>query len=124
MDHPALATLRAQQAAWNAGDLDGYLARCADDVVYVNARGPVVGRRALRIAMTTAYPDRGAMGSLALEPLRVDGDDTEARVLLRWAVTPTGTAAGGATAPTTTGHALVILRSRDGQWWMTHDATV
>jgi len=116
MSHPALALLDSQRDAWNHGDLEGYIAACAADVVYLTARGPVFGRDALRVTMAAAYPDRAAMGTLALEVLRVDGDDAEARVVLRWSVTRAAGAVGG--------FALVVLRAVDGRWEMTHDATL
>jgi uncharacterized protein (TIGR02246 family) len=116
MSHPALALLDSQRDAWNRGDLDGYLAACAPDVVYLTARGPVFGREALGATLAAAYPDRAAMGTLALEILRVDGDATEARVVLRWSVTRAASPVGG--------FALVVLRAVKGRWEMTHDATL
>ena len=115
MRHPALDVLDAQRDAWNRGDLDGYLAGCAADVVYVTARGPVFGRAALAATMAAAYPNRAAMGTLWLDVLNFDADSSTAHVVLRWRVTrdaPVG------------GHALVVLRCADGRWEMTHDATV
>ena len=46
-EHPAIAALHAQAAAWNRGDLGGYLHWVHPDVVYVGASGPVHGREAL-----------------------------------------------------------------------------
>jgi uncharacterized protein (TIGR02246 family) len=114
--HPALALLASQQQAWNTGDLDGYVARCAPDVVYVTARGLVVGREALGEALSAAYPDREAMGRLSLEVLHLDGDAEQARVVVGWAVAREGAPASGL--------ALVVLARRDGCWWLTHDATL
>jgi uncharacterized protein (TIGR02246 family) len=118
--HPALAVLDTQREAWNAGDLEGYLAGCAPDVVYVTAKGPVYGRDALRARLTAAYPDRAAMGRLALEVLHVaeeSGQGVGVRVVLRWAVTREDGAVVG-------GYALVVLGEQDGRWVMTHDATM
>jgi uncharacterized protein (TIGR02246 family) len=117
MSHPALATLHAQRDAWNAGDLAGYLAGCAPDVVYVSARGPAFGRDALAAALAANYPDRTAMGTLTLHVLACDGDATSARVTLRWAVAREAAASVG-------GFALVVLALREGAWLLTHDATL
>lgn len=122
MPHPALVVLDQQRDAWNRGDLDGYVAACAPDVVYLNAAGACLGRAALAAALAAAYPDRSAMGALTLTVLRVDPvghpdvDGSTACVLLRWEVRAAGGGAGG--------HALVVLRREEGVWWMTHDATV
>lgn len=118
LTHPALALLDAQRDAWNAGDLEGYLAACAPDVLYVTAKGPVYGRDALRARMIAAYPDRAAMGRLTLDVLHLDADTaTEVRVVMQWRVTrDDGTAVGG--------YALVIVALHDGRWVMTHDATL
>lgn len=116
MQHPALALLERQRTAWNRGDRTGYVAACAPDVTYLNARGVVFGRDALDAALAGAYPDPAAMGALSLEVLRLDASPGEARVVLRWEVRRAGAPVGGV--------ALVILQERDGAWWMTHDATV
>lgn len=113
--HPALATLDAQRAAWNAGDLEGYLAGCAPDVVYLTHQGPVYGRDAVRARLAAAYPDRGAMGRLELDVLRVDAG-VDVHVVLRWTLVRNGPSAGG--------FALVVLGLRDGAWMLTHDATL
>ncbi|MDP2312874.1 MAG: nuclear transport factor 2 family protein [Pseudomonadota bacterium] len=115
MTHPALACLQAQQHAWNTGDLEGYLAGCAADVIYLTREGPVYGREALRARMAAAYPDRAAMGRLSLEVLHLDAT-AEVRVVLRWTVTREGPGVGG--------YALVVLAERDGEWRLTHDATL
>lgn len=122
MSHPALAVLDRQRDAWNAGDLDGYVAACAPDVVYVNAAGPCLGRDTLARTLGAAYPDRAAMGTLSLDVLRLDPfgdpetDGAVAVVTLRWEVRTAGEPKGG--------HAVVVLRRTEGAWCMTHDATV
>ena len=116
MVHPALALLHRQRDAWNAGDLDGYLASCASDIVYLTRRGPVVGRQAVRSVMAAAYPTPAAMGSLGVDVLRADVGDTCAHFLLRVRLVRAGIE--------TTGHAIVALELRNGAWCMTHDATV
>ena len=65
----------AQEAAWNKGDLDGFLAHFKDDpetlaVLGARARGLATIRNAFR----SNYPNRDAMGNL-------DYSDVEAREL-------------------------------------------
>ena len=115
--HPALALLARQEAAWNAGALEGYLAECDEEIVYLSARGLVRGRAALRTAMTAAYPDRAAMGCLALELLDWEAAPGLVTGLLRWRVSrEKGDFVGG--------HALVVLVERAGRWWLRQDATL
>jgi len=65
----------AQEAAWNRGDLDGFLSRFKDDpdtqvVLGVRARGMTT----IRNAFHTNYPNREAMGA-------IEYTDIEAREL-------------------------------------------
>lgn len=55
----------AQEAAWNKGDLDGYLAhfKDADDTVAMLA-SPTRGLSNIRAAYRLNYPNAGAMGTL------------------------------------------------------------
>lgn len=116
-EHPAGAVLARQESAWNAGDLEGYLAECDEEIVYLSARGLVRGRAALRGAMAAAYPDRAAMGFLSLELVEWELSPGMVTALLRWQVARAeGTSVGG--------HALVVLVERDGRWWLRQDATV
>ncbi len=65
----------AQQAAWNKGDLDGYVSRlkdAADTVAMLG--GPVRGLTNIRSSFHINYPNREAMGTL-------DYSDVEARAL-------------------------------------------
>ncbi len=65
----------AQEASWNRGDLEGFIARFKDDpdtqaVLGARARGMA----AIRMAFRINYPNRDAMGAL-------DYSDVEAREL-------------------------------------------
>jgi hypothetical protein len=65
------ALMLAQQAAWNAGDLDGFLAGYENgaDIVFASAAGTHVGFDSLRQRYRDRYPDRDAMGRLAFDDL-------------------------------------------------------
>lgn len=109
------ALLQAQVDAWNTGDIPGFCALCAEDVVYVNAAGVHRGRAATEAAYLARYPDRAAMGrlSLALASLDVSGD--RATALVQWRLE--------AAAATHGGWALLVLARRGDRWELTHDAT-
>ena len=65
----------AQQAAWNKGDMDGYLARLKDapDTTAMLG-GPVRGLTNIRSSFHINYPNKDSMGTL-------DYSDVEARAL-------------------------------------------
>ncbi len=121
MTHPALSLIFAQRDAWNRADLEGYLERCAEDIVYRSIRGTVRGRDALRASMRAAYPDAAAMGSLSLTTIQVEpapaAGVAELRATLLWEVVQPGGAVVG-------GYALVTLREQAGRWWLCEDSTL
>lgn len=53
------AALHASAAAWNRGDLDGFLAPYADDVVYIGSGGPVRGLNSVRERFRRVYFEAG-----------------------------------------------------------------
>ena len=65
----------AQQAAWNKGDMDGYLARLKDAAdTTAMLGGPVRGLANIRSSFHINYPNKDAMGTL-------EYSDVEARAL-------------------------------------------
>lgn len=62
-------TLAIQQSAWNAHDIESFLAHYVRDerVTFVGASGVARGFAGLRERYAKAYPDPAAMGSLSLE---------------------------------------------------------
>lgn len=55
----------AQEAAWNKGDLDGYIARYKDAPdTQAMLGGPVRGLNNIRAAFRANYPNRESMGAL------------------------------------------------------------
>ena len=118
-DQAVRALLEAQRAAWNRGDLAGYMAGYAHapELVFT-ARGQI--RRGWQETFDKYRArygsDRSTMGSLAFEivsvqPLGADG----AIVLGRWKLTDTPNAAGGV-------FSVALERTRDG-WRVVHDHT-
>jgi len=58
------AVMAEQEAAWDAGDIPGFMRGCADTVVFVGRRGTTRGRDAVTENYLRNYPDREAMGAL------------------------------------------------------------
>lgn len=97
--------LQAQVDAWNRGDLAGYLARCAPDIVYLSAAGVVRGRDAL------AARYGAASGRLVVEVSDVERGEDQVTHTARWSVGDRG------------GYALLVWRWR-GEWLLAWDATL
>lgn len=110
------SVLEAQVAAWNRGDVDAFCASCAPDVVHLRAAGPVVGRDAVAASYRARYPDRAAMGTLAVDVLTLEEVGDAALVVVRWSVARSGDHVDG--------HALLGFRRAPGGWELAYDATV
>lgn len=65
--------LEAQTAAWNRGDIEGFMAGYwkSGDTTFVGANGMFRGWHALLGRYRRVYPDRKAMGQLAFSNLEV-----------------------------------------------------
>jgi uncharacterized protein (TIGR02246 family) len=107
-----LARVRAQTAAWNRGDLAGFMASYTADAIYVSGSQVVRGREAIHARYRERYGER-TTGKLALEVLDVRLVHATAAVVLgRFAV---GRKARGT-------FSLVLSRTDDG-WRVVHDHT-
>ena len=60
------AVMREQEKAWNAGDLEGFMAGYwrSDSLRFVGSRGLTYGWRQTLANYQKSYPDRAAMGTL------------------------------------------------------------
>ena len=74
----AAATIRtalaAQAAAWNRGDLAGYMAAgywASDSLLFIGASGPTYGYAATLARYRQRYPDAARMGQLTFEILEI-----------------------------------------------------
>lgn len=75
--------IESQAAAWNAGDLDGFLRHVHEDVVYVTPSGLVRGREALLEAYRGDWRDRpGGRLTVAVEQVMDHG--TAATAIVRY----------------------------------------
>lgn len=112
------ALLRAQQAAWNEGNLERFLEGYwnSPELTFASSEGIVRGYAGLLERYRKSYPDRPAMGTLAFSGLEVRllGPDA-ALVLGHWHLTRTVGDAGGV-------FSLVFRRFPTG-WRIIHDHT-
>ena len=110
--------LTRQQAAWNRGDLDGFVEGYwhSSDLTFSGINGTVRGYDGVLDRYKKAYADRDAMGQLQFSGLefRFLGSDA-ALVLGRWRLTRTKGDIGGV-------FSLVFQRFPEG-WRIIHDHT-
>ncbi|HKA88324.1 MAG TPA: nuclear transport factor 2 family protein [Haliangiales bacterium] len=113
------AVLERQRAAWNRGDLDGYMDGYARTPELVFTSGGKIRRgwEEARAAYRQRYgADRASMGELAFEILSVQPLGADGAVVLgRWRLTGTPQAGGGIFS--------VVLARLDAGWRIVHDHT-
>ncbi len=113
-----VAVLAAQAAAWNRGDLPGYMAGYwhADSLVFIGRKGLTYGWQPTLANYQKSYPDAAAMGQLDFSGLRVTllAPDA-AQALGRWHLARSGGLAD------LQGHFLLVWRKVAGQWVIVAD---
>ncbi|SHK44589.1 YybH family protein [Hymenobacter psychrotolerans] len=109
--------LSTQTAAWNRGDVQGFMQGYwqHDSLVFIGKSGLTYGWQRTLDNYRRSYPDAAAMGQLRFEGLRItpDGPDA-AHVVGRWHLTRP--AAGDLQ-----GHYLLVLRRIEGRWVIVAD---
>ena len=114
-----LGVLRDQERAWNAGDLDAFLAGYArtPELVFTSAAQVRRGYDETAARYRQRYgTDRASMGTLSFEVLGVQPAGADAAVVLgRWRLTDTPAAGGGVFS--------VVLERRPEGWRIIHDHT-
>lgn len=104
-----------QAAAWNAGDLEGFLQHVHDDVVYVTPAGLVRGREALLEAYRGDWRDRpGGRLTVAVEQVLDHG--TAATAIVRYWLS--------ASREDRSGWSLLTFVHADGDWRLIADASM
>jgi ketosteroid isomerase-like protein len=113
------AVLTAQQAAWNRGDLDGYMAGYAKtpDLVFTSGGNIRRGWQETFDKYKAKYGgDSSTMGTLDFEILGVQSLGADGAIVLgRWKLTNTPNAGGGVFS--------VALERRPEGWRVIHDHT-
>ncbi|MBS0664106.1 MAG: nuclear transport factor 2 family protein [Verrucomicrobia bacterium] len=88
-----LPLLDAQAAAWNRGDIDGFMQTYAqtDDLRFASGDTVTYGWRSTLERYRKRYPDRAAMGTLAFHDLVVTELGPDAAIVFgRWQLTRVG----------------------------------
>jgi uncharacterized protein (TIGR02246 family) len=117
------ALLDEQAAAWTRGDLDAFCASYAEDALFVSPTGLTRGRAEVLARYRSRYPDRAAMGALALELLEVRaapgaGAPRSVSAVARWTLS-------GTERETATGLTLLVFHRRGaGPWRIVQDASM
>jgi uncharacterized protein (TIGR02246 family) len=112
------AVIERQVAAWNRGDIEGFVSVYAEDAAFVSPTGLTRGRQGVLDRYRQRYPDQAAMGTLALEIVetRVAGADS-ASVVARWSLAYPD-------KPKASGLTLLVLHARGGAWLIVQDASM
>ncbi|MDQ2771695.1 MAG: nuclear transport factor 2 family protein [Bacteroidota bacterium] len=112
-------TLTTQTAAWNRGDIPGFMQGYwqSDSLVFIGRKGPTYGWQATLANYRKNYPDAATMGQLDFSGLRVSLlGPRAAQVVGHWHL-------ARPTAGDVQGYFLLVLRQIDGQWRVVADHT-
>ncbi len=110
--------LAGQVAAWNQGDIDGFMRGywASDSLRFASAGNVSYGWRALRERYRTGYPDRAAMGRLAFSELDVQVVASDAALAFgKWRLERADDSPWG--------YFTLLLRRLDVGWRIVHDHT-
>jgi ketosteroid isomerase-like protein len=112
------AVLDAQVAAWNRGDIEGFMAGYwkSDETLFAGANGFSRGWQALLERYRKNYPDRKAMGKLSFTELEIHALSNDAAYIVgRWQLERESDRPGGV-------FTLIARRFPEG-WRIVHDHT-
>jgi ketosteroid isomerase-like protein len=113
--------LTTQTAAWNRGDIPGFMAGYwhSDSLVFIGKKGPTYGWQPTLDNYRRSYPDATQMGQLDFSQLHITPLGAEvAQVVGHWHLARPGVAAGDLQ-----GQFLLIFRKLNGQWVIVADHT-
>jgi uncharacterized protein (TIGR02246 family) len=118
-----VAVLQTQVAAWNRGDLTAFCEVYGDDATFLSPSGLTRGRQAVLERYQKRYPDKVAMGTLALEPIETrlaPPGETAAPLVVtiaaRWTLSYPD-------KPAATGLTLLVLHRLGARWQIVQDAS-
>src|SRR5689334_17987492 len=109
---------RAQQEAWNRGDIPAFMEHYwkSDDLTFSSNGKTTRGWKATLAGYQERYPTREKMGQLTLSGLEITPlRDAAAFVLGQWKLDGLGEPVGG--------NFTLVLRKIDGRWVIVHDHT-
>ena len=112
--------LTTQTAAWNRGDIPGFMQGYwqSDSLVFIGRKGPTYGWQPTLANYQKNYPNAAAMGQLDFSGLRVTlVAPTAAQVVGHWHL------ARPAALGDLQGYFLLVLRQIDGRWLVVADHT-
>jgi ketosteroid isomerase-like protein len=110
--------LDAQVAAWNRGDIAGFVDGYwkSEKLTFVTSRGVTRGWQGLLERYRRSYPDAKAMGRLSFNELEITVLSGDAAVVLgRWQL--------DREKDQPQGHFTLVMRRVDGAWRVAHDHT-
>lgn len=110
--------MTTQQAAWNQGDIDGFMQGYwkSDSLLFVGKSAPTHGWQATLDNYKKSYPNKAAMGILTFDIMKVDLlDATNAFILGGWKLKREKDAPGG--------YFTLWFRKIKGEWKIVVDHT-
>jgi uncharacterized protein (TIGR02246 family) len=114
------AVLQTQVAAWNRGDLVAFCGVYADDAMFLSPSGITRGKQAVLDRYRKRYPDKAAMGTLALEPIETrpasPRDPAAVSIAARWSLSYPD-------KPVASGLTLLVLHKVGAHWQIVQDAS-
>lgn len=120
-DRAAIEAMReAERAAAEAGDVEGFIALMAPDVMVMPPNGPAVSGREAARAWVQDFTEAFTVSfsSYMTDDVVIEGDLAVERYSGEWTVTPTGE---GEPMTESVKGLHVYRRQADGSWLMTHD---
>jgi ketosteroid isomerase-like protein len=112
------AVLKKQVAAWNAGDLDGYMDGYwkSDSVRFVSNTSVTSGWKTTLERYRRGYPDKSTMGSLQFEDVTIDVLSSESAVVFgKWLLMREKDAPWG--------YFTLLMKKTSQGWKVVHDHT-
>ena len=110
--------LTTQQAAWNKGDIEGFMQGYwqSDSLMFIGKTAPVYGWKNTLERYKKGYPDKAAMGQLSFDILQVNIlDPNNAFVFGGWYLKRESDAPGG--------YFTLWFRKINGEWKIVCDHT-
>lgn len=118
IEREVVAVMDAQAAAWNRGDIDGFMLGYwnSDDLVFASGDNITRGWQSTLDRYKKSYPTRERMGTLNFSDLRVNVLSKDAAVVLgSWSLSRA--------SDNPKGKFTLIFRKLKGGWRIVHDHT-